>query len=305
MSHIDGTKKFDLSKVTYAKPKPVGKGKVINVKYGGKNMMFSTPVMLTWGASDYEGNNKFELSIQFPREEEKTDASNMLKTNLENMYNHMISAAMANSKEWLGKEIKSEDIIRDKLGPILKYPKIKGTNEPDMTKEPTIRPKFQQYNDVYQCNVYDDTGSPLWLRDKASTYSADTTPMSFFRKGMKVMSLVEFSGIWVVNGNLHVTLKLVQAVTQKPVESVFQAGCLLSVSQEDKNAISSSVAEEDDDDGDDKQIDTAVESSDEEEEIEVEEEVEEEEEEEEEPEPEPEPEPVKAVKKKVIKKKTK
>jgi len=296
MQFIDGTKKIDFTKLSYTEPKLCGKSKVINVKYAKKPFMFSTPVMLTWGASDYEGNGKYELSLQFPRQEEMTPESNALKQNLADLYNQIVKDSIPNSIAWFGKNIKDEAVAAEKIGPILKYPKITGTAVLDTSKEPTIRPKFQQVNDVYQCNVYDDDSNPLWLRDKSDSYPAGVTPMSFFKKGMKVIALIEISGIWIINGNLHITSKVVQAVTQKPIESVFQAGCMLSMSNADKKAISSSVVEGGNDDGEETQIDTAVESSDDEAE-------EEEEEEEEEPEPEPEPEPVKPIKKKVIKKK--
>ena len=300
MQFIDGTKKIDFTKLSYSEPKLCGKSKVINVKYNNKPFMFSTPVMLTWGASDYEGNGKYELSLQFPRSEEMTPESNNLKQNLTDLHNQFVKDSLTNSKLWFGKIVKDEAVAAEKIGPILKYPKLSGTAEPDMSKEPTIRPKFQQVKEVYQCNIYDDDSNPLWLRDKAASYPSGVTPMSFFKKGMKVIALIEISGIWIINGNLHVTMKVVQAVTQKPVESVFQAGCMLSMSSADKKAIASSVVEGGDENenvDESNQIDTAVESSDDEAEVDAEEEEEEEEE------PEPEPEPVKAVKKKVIKKK--
>lgn len=305
---INGSKQIDFSSLTYTDPKPVGQAKVVNVKMNGKSLQVSTPLMGTWGASDYEGNEKFELSLLFPREADRTASTDAFLQNMKDLREQVVKDILANSKKWLGKTFKDVSIVEELFTPILKYRKFKeGPNagELDMNSDPSIRAKFQQYNGVYQCNVYDENSQPLWIRDNASSYESTNRPMDYFKKGMMIRTIIECGGIWLIGGkNISLTWKIMQAVTQKPPDSVFSAGCLLNISDGDKAAITSAQTEDSEGEPAGHQISTTVESSDEEEEeeveVEVEEEEEEEEEEEAEPEPEPEPEPVKPVKKKVV-----
>jgi hypothetical protein len=44
----------------------------------------STPLMLTWGVSDYEGNERYEMSLQFPNEDyAKDDTTNFMNNMIE------------------------------------------------------------------------------------------------------------------------------------------------------------------------------------------------------------------------------
>ena len=65
-SITNGSKPIDFSNLTYTDPKPVGQAKVVNVRLGGKPLQLTTPLMKTFGASDYEGNEKFEISPKVP-----------------------------------------------------------------------------------------------------------------------------------------------------------------------------------------------------------------------------------------------
>ena len=302
---INGTTPFNTACVKYGPPKLLSSGgKMVNIKNSGSGnaLRFSTPLMLTWGASDFEGNKKFDLSLQFPNSDNQTEQTNTFLNNMREFETKLKADAMTNSKEWFGKVHKDAAIIDVLFTPMLKYPKNKDTGEADMTRDPTLRVKFNQIKNVYQCNVYNEDSKPLWLRDEAEKYEESNTPMSYFRKGMKVATVIECGGLWFANGKFGVTWRLMQAVTQSPADSVFTQ-CLIQVNAEDKKAIVEATADAPDNDGDcgivsptqQPVVDTAVESSDEEEEDE-----EEEEEEEEEETPEPEPEPVKPVKKKVV-----
>ena len=64
----NGTKKIDFSAIKCTPPKALTKGKVVNVKMNNTAIRITTPKMLHWGASDYDGDNKFKLHLQFPNE---------------------------------------------------------------------------------------------------------------------------------------------------------------------------------------------------------------------------------------------
>jgi len=63
---------------TYTAPRVLGTGgKSVGVVNTQKKVLtLSTPLMTTWGLGDYEGNQKYEFSLQFPNEEYKITHSN-------------------------------------------------------------------------------------------------------------------------------------------------------------------------------------------------------------------------------------
>lgn len=293
---VDGTL-FNTNCIKYGAPKANanGVGKSINILNKNTNtaLRISTPLMLTWGASDFEGNKKFEMSLQFPNEEYKTGDEESFLQNMIDFEEKIKSDALKNSKEWFGKVIKSEDVIGALYSPMLKYKKDKATGEPDLTSSPLLRVKIQQWDGIWKALICDEDNNKLFPNPSDPTAS----PINFINKGGKVAIIMQSSGIWMANGKFGVTWKLTQAVVQRPKASVFDE-CLIKLKPSDRKKLQESDPVEQED-RDDNEIPTAVESSDDEVE---EEEDEEEEEQEAEPEPEPEPEPVKP-KKKVVRKK--
>jgi hypothetical protein len=68
---VDGTQ-FNAQNVRYSAPKAnAAGGKSVNILNSSTNsgLRIATPLMLTWGATEFEGNGKFEMSLQFPRGE--------------------------------------------------------------------------------------------------------------------------------------------------------------------------------------------------------------------------------------------
>ena len=77
---IDGTN-FDASTIRYSAVKAnASGGKSINILNSSTKtgVRISTPLMLTWGATDFQdpstgkGNGKFDMSLQFPSGDYKT-----------------------------------------------------------------------------------------------------------------------------------------------------------------------------------------------------------------------------------------
>ena len=307
---VDGTL-FNTDCIKYGAPKAnaSGVGKSINImnKNTKSALRISTPLMLTWGASDFENNKKFEMSLQFPNDEYKTDDCTDFLNNMVAFEEKIKADAMANSKEWFGKVIKSADVINALYSPMLKYRKDKVTGEPDLNSAPLLRVKIQQWDNQWKCLICDEDNKKLF----PNTQDLTVSPLDFINKGTHLAIIMQSGGIWYANGKFGVTWKLNQAVVQRPKASVFDE-CLIKLKPSDRQRLQEATPAETEDRAE-TEIPTTVESSDdeveeEEEEDQVEEEedpVEEEEEEEEEviPEPEPEPEPVKP-KKKVVRKKT-
>ena len=215
---INGTE-FNCENIKYSSPKTnsVG-GKSVNIfnKLNNSRLNISTPMMLTWGASDYvdkssgQGNGKFEMSLQFPNEDYKNEEASLFLENLKNFETKIKTDAFANSKNWFGKVHKSLDIVEELYSPMLKYSKDKNTGECDLTKAPSIRVKIPVWEGTWRCEVYDDEGTKLFPG------ASNVTPIDLIPKATNVKVLMTCGGIWFANGKFGITWKLVQAMVQKP-----------------------------------------------------------------------------------------
>jgi hypothetical protein len=243
---IDGTQ-FDLTNIMYTSPKasPQG-GKSINVlnKKTKTGLRISTPLMLTWGAGEYVdektgiGNGKFEMALQFPNDEFKTEDSELFFNNMLAFQNKIKSDALLYSKEWFGKVHKSADIIDELFSPMLKYPNIKGTREPDYNKKPSLKVKLPLWDGVWNCEIYDEDDNRLFPNPS----NASVSPLDFLKKGSNVALLIQFGGIWFVNGKFSISWKLVQAVVQKP-RGQLTGQCFIKLKKGDKEKLKTAEQE--------------------------------------------------------------
>lgn len=215
---INGTE-FNCENIKYSSPKTntLG-GKSVNIfnKLTNSRLNISTPMMLTWGASDYvdkssgQGNGKFEMTLQFPNEDYKNEEASAFLENLKKFEDKIKADAMNHSKDWFGKVHKSLDVLEALYSPMLKYSKDKNTGDCDLTKAPSIRVKIPVWEGTWRCEVYDDEGTKLFPN------SSGTTPVELIPKATNVKVLMTCGGIWFANGKFGITWKLVQAMVQKP-----------------------------------------------------------------------------------------
>jgi hypothetical protein len=94
---------------------------------------------------------------------------------------------------------------------MIKFPNFKGTREPDYSKKPSLKVKLPLWEGNWKCEVYDEDGNPLFPNP-----NKEITPLDFIKKGSNVAVIIQFGGIWFINGNFGVSWQLVQAVVQKP-----------------------------------------------------------------------------------------
>ena len=132
-------------------------GKSIGILNASANSAtyISTPLMLTWGVSDYEGNERYEMSLQFPNTEYATQDTTDFMNNMIDFETKIKTDAMANAKEWFGKAKMSEDAIDALWTPMLKYPKDKNTLEPDLTRAPILKVKIPFWEGEWKTELYD------------------------------------------------------------------------------------------------------------------------------------------------------
>jgi hypothetical protein len=175
-----------------------------------------------------------------------------------------LNEAVKNSELWWGEKL-TLDILKYSFFPILKYPKIKGTKKPDMTKSPTLGAKvpFYEKDNRWNVELYDTNGSLIFPCE-----NDEMTPAHFVPKLSNVACVLQCGGIWIGGKGWGVTWKLVQAVV-KPKEVVTVFGkCHIKLSEDEKNTIENDdvEAEEEVSAPEPKAAQTIVEDSDEEEE---------------------------------------
>lgn len=242
---VDGTL-LNVENIKYSAPKAnASGGKSINIlnKNTNTGLRITAPVMLTWGASDFQdpatgkGNGKFEMALQFPSEEYSNDAQdvNMFLKNIQNLESKIKRDALENSKTWFGKVLRSEEVVDALYTPMLKYSKNKITGEPDLSRSPTLKVKLPIWEGKWKCEIYDEEGERLF----PNTSNPEITPIDFIQKGTNVGVLIQCGGIWFANGKFGVTWKLIQAMVQAPKASL-TGKCFYKVKETDKAKITSS-----------------------------------------------------------------
>ena len=230
---LDGTN-IDLNVFSYSAPKanPAG-GKVVNLynKFCKESLTFSTPLMLTWGAQegkDQQGNftGKWTMSLQFPNTDFSNPDCEAFLREIKKVEAKIKEDAITNSKDWFGKEIKSMEVMEEKFNVMLRFPKLeKGKDIPDHSKPPTLTTKLPCWKGVWQPEIYDEEGSPLYVKGKTP---AHVTPLEFLKPKTHVICLLQCGGLWFVNGKVSITWNLKQAIVQKPKSSAITEGvCFL------------------------------------------------------------------------------
>jgi hypothetical protein len=246
---VNGTDLNIVDNLMFSAPKATAQGaKSVNILNKKTKTIFvmTAPLMLTWGATDYKaegeekGNGKFELSLQFPGEEYKTEDTDKFLENVKAVELLIKTSALTYSKEWLGKQIKSAEVIDALCTPMLKYPKDKQTGDYDYSKPPTLRVKLPQWEGVWKSELYDEEGQKLF----PSTTNPSLTPLDLLKKGSNIMCLIQFGGIWLINGKISANWKLVQAVVQKPRDQL-QGQCFIKIKQQDKDKLVKQAVVED------------------------------------------------------------
>jgi hypothetical protein len=235
---VDGTH-FDSNNVKYSAPKAnAAGGKGVNIQNSLTNtgLRLSTPLMLTWGASDFEGNGKFELSMQFPSAEYPNEEASAFLKNMQTLEAKIKADALTNSKTWFGKVHTIPEVVNALWTPMLKYPKDKATGEPDLTKAPTLRVKVPIWDGVWKCEVYDEDENKLF-----PSPTPGVTPIEFMSKGTHLAAVLQCGGLWFANGKFGVTWKLIQSVVQRPKGSL-TGQCLLKLKPSDKERLKTQAA---------------------------------------------------------------
>jgi hypothetical protein len=269
-SIIDGTK-INTEVFSYSAPKAhASGGKVVNLynKYSKESLTLSTPLILTWGAQEGQDQQKnptgkFTMSLQFPNADFPNADCQAFLDGMRKLEGQVRADAMKNSKEWFGKVISSADVMEEKFNVMLRHPKIKGTQEPDVSKAPTLTVKIPCWSGVWKPEIYDEDGNGLYINGKVNSH---LTPLEFLKPKTHVICLLQCGGLWFVNGKVSITWNLKQAIVQKPKASM-EGQCFLKPKAADKEKLRALPPPEDIGEPDDGQVSTLVVDSDDETEV--------------------------------------
>lgn len=227
------------SKIKYMPPKVNDRGgKAINMisDQSKRSLHISTPMMMTWGISDFIGDNgesdgKFSMSLNFPNQEYAKPATDQFLQKLKDFENQILDDAVKNSELWWGEEM-SREVCKHTFFPFLKYTKNKDTKKIDPTKPPSIRAKVPYYDGRWAVEIYDTQMNKIFPCE-----NENLTPMDFVQKLSQVACVLQCGGIWIGGKGWGLTWKLIQCVV-KPREIVSVYGkCHIQLSAEDLGAI--------------------------------------------------------------------
>lgn len=219
-------------------------GKSINIisTQSNRSLHVSTPLLTTWGISDFvdpqtgESDGKFQISLTFPNESYSTKNTEMFLDKLKQFEAAIIEAAAKNSELWWGEQL-DMGILKHTFFPTLKYPKVKGTKKADLTKMPNINAKvpFYEKENRWNVEIYDTSGNLMFPCE-----NEELTPSHFVPRLSGAACVIQCGGIWIGGKGWGVTWKLIQAVVKpKEVMSVF-GKCHIKLSDEELSAIEKS-----------------------------------------------------------------
>jgi hypothetical protein len=227
--------------ISYAKPKinqSQGKNVAIINSTVKKATYLSTPLMLTWGMSEFvddkTGKKTYELSLQFPSSEYPDPDGEVFLKKMKEFEDKVKADAIIYSKEWFNKPKMSADVVDALFTPMLKYPKNKESGEFDYARPPTLRLKVPFWEDEWKIELYDVEQRQIW----PSADGSASTPVELIPKLTRVACVIQCGGIWFAAGKFGVTWRLFQAVV-KPPQSL-RGKCHIRLTEGDKERIAAS-----------------------------------------------------------------
>uniref|UniRef100_A0A6C0IRA2 Uncharacterized protein n=1 Tax=viral metagenome TaxID=1070528 RepID=A0A6C0IRA2_9ZZZZ len=242
------TGEWDTAAVRYMKPRVSDRGlTTVSVISGqtGRSLYLSTPLIMTWGVSDYvdektgESDGKFKMSLAFPGADYSNKNTDTFLQKLKEFETRIIDDAVVHSEAWFGTE-RSREFVKETMFPFLKYPKDKITKKIDETRPPSMSVKVPCYQGQWQnLEIYNTKQELLFPSD-----NENETPIDLIPKKSQVACVIQCGGIWTTGKAWGVSWKLGQCVV-KPVENATIFGkCNVQLSVDDINTIDTQKIDE-------------------------------------------------------------
>lgn len=253
MSDKVNVSEWNATSIKYPRPPKISKqgGATIEIVYPGNGrwLKLQTPSMMTWGISDYQdedgvSNGRYSASLNFPNSEYKTPECEQFLEKMKQFEEQVKIDAVKNSELWFGKK-RSQEGLDESFFSSLKYPKIKDSKKPDLSKPPSIKPKVTCYDGKWEIEIYDTKLNMLFPSEEGS----DLTPMDFVPKLSQVVCLIQCGGVWIVGNSWGIIWKLKQAVVKRSESLQPPPGkCLIELSTDEQVVLEQQDVEPSDDD---------------------------------------------------------
>lgn len=235
-----------------------------------KLLHVSTPLMMTWGmnVNEFEAGKKtFDMSLQFPREQDSNYSEETVSfmKNLQALESKIKADAVSNGKEWFNKSKMTPEVVDALWSPMLKYPKDPNTDEPDMTRSPTLRVKLDYYDGKFSkdLELYDPNETCIYPpEDEDGNPDYTASPAQLIQKTQNVALVIKCGGIWFVGGKFGVTWKLVQGVVQP--RATLRGKCHIKLGGDDRKRMIESTKKMDEENDDEEEVGVEIQDSDEE-----------------------------------------
>jgi len=239
---------WDPSAIRYTAPKlnkQGGKSISILSKQKNRALHLSTPLMMTWGISDFvdektgESDGKYSMTLNFPNEEYANNQTSEFLQKMKDFENQILDDAVKNSEIWWGEEM-SREVAKHSFYPLLKYSKHKDTKRIDYSKPPSIRGKIPYFDGKWGIEIYNTKNDLIFPCEDTRL-----TPVEFVPKLSNVACVLQCGGIWIGGKGWGLTWKVVQCVV-KPKEIISVYGkCHIQLSEEDRETIDTQLIKED------------------------------------------------------------
>ena len=247
MAQIIDLKNWNPRSIRFGNPKEnkVG-GRSIQVisTQTNRHIHLRTPVMRSFGIDVYtnaetgESDGKHTLSLIV--EADAATGRNLVKEKIEEFEDAVLDYVVANSESLFGEQM-TKEMCSYTMFKTLKYPKIKNSKKPDLTRDPTMRAKVVNYSRGFEVEVYDTEQRLLFPSE-----DKDLTPMDFVKSRSSVACVLQCTGIWIGGKGWGLSFKLNQCVVKPFVEDQGVYGrCHITLSDEDARALGAPSAESD------------------------------------------------------------
>ena len=226
-----------------------GKSITLLSKQTNRTLHISTPLMMTWGVSDFldektgESDGKYSISLNFPNEDFRTTQTDEFLDKLKSFENQILEDAVKNSELWWGEEM-TKEICKHTFFSFIKYVKSKETKKIDYTKPPSIRAKVPFWDNKWMVEIYDTKLNMIF----PSKEDPSLTPTDFVPKLSSVACVLQCGGIWIGGKGWGLTWKLIQCVVKlREIQSIYGT-CQIQLSSEERDSMEKQSIKEDVDD---------------------------------------------------------
>lgn len=189
---ITKAKDFDGSNVILTKPTDNKGIRMSWVKNDKKSLMFQVTAPIQYGASDYEGNEKFALTIALDPENEKH--SEFIKA-CENLKKGVLAQIAENAKDFGLKNPKADmETITSKFYELTKAPKDDPESSLMLMKLNLLKKK-------------DSTEFDITMYDSSNTVLEGVDAKTYLRRGATITAVIAIQSVWV-NSKREAGIKL-------------------------------------------------------------------------------------------------